>query len=123
MGGAPSRISSASKREGAALTELRDEVVPDGALETLEIELFGFLPLGLSAYAEVLATLGAGGYRDEDLGLAGAIDYGSDHYTCFQYDYDWRRDLAGFATNRGASGQRCSGILRRHRMPCLCHMQ
>jgi len=26
------------------------------------------------------------------LGEAGAIDYGTDHYTCFQYAYDWRRD-------------------------------
>ena len=26
-------------------------------------------------------------------GQAGAIDYGEDHYTCFQFDYDWRRDI------------------------------
>jgi hypothetical protein len=41
---------------------------------------------------QILAALGAGGYQDESLGLAGAVDYGSDHYTCFQFDYDWRRD-------------------------------
>jgi len=23
-----------------------------------------------------------------------SIDYGEDHFTCFQFDYDWRRDLA-----------------------------
>ena len=38
-----------------------------------------------------MTTLGAGGYRDEALGLH-AIDYGDDHFTCFQFDYDWRRD-------------------------------
>ena len=35
----------------------------------------------------------AGGIlKDEELGIAGAVDYGSDHFTCFQFDYDWRRD-------------------------------
>jgi pimeloyl-ACP methyl ester carboxylesterase len=24
----------------------------------------------------------------------GAIDYGDDHFTCFQFPYDWRRDIA-----------------------------
>ena len=23
----------------------------------------------------------------------GAVDYGEDHFTCFQFDYDWRRDI------------------------------
>ena len=26
------------------------------------------------------------------MGLGGAADYGDDHFTCFQFDYDWRRD-------------------------------
>ena len=34
-----------------------------------------------------------GGYRDSQLGQSGAIDYGNEHYTCFQFDYDWRRDI------------------------------
>ncbi|WP_137127657.1 lipase/acyltransferase domain-containing protein [Roseomonas sp. HF4] len=46
----------------------------------------------LRAYAEVMATLGVGGYRDEALGLGGEIDHGPDHCTCFQFDYDWRQD-------------------------------
>jgi hypothetical protein len=50
------------------------------------------LPLKLRAYMEILSALGVGGYRDESFGLAGAIDYGDDHFTCFQFDYDWRRD-------------------------------
>ena len=44
------------------------------------------------AYLGILRTLGVGGYRDQQLAHAGAIDYGSDHFTCFQFDYDWRRD-------------------------------
>ena len=66
-------------------------VRPDGVLESLEIDLLGF-PIRVQAYAGILATLGVGGYRDETLGL-NSIDYGTDHFTCFQFDYDWRRDI------------------------------
>ena len=52
----------------------------------------GIVALDIQAYAGILATLGAGGYRDQSLGLGGAVDYGNDHFTCFQFDYDWRRD-------------------------------
>ena len=73
-------------------TEGIDDVRPDGVLEALELDLFGF-PVSIRAYANLLATLGAGGYRDESLGLS-QIDYGTDHFTCFQFDYDWRRDIS-----------------------------
>ena len=67
-------------------------VRPDGVLESLELNLAGF-PLSVQLYAGILTTLGAGGYRDEALGL-NSIDYGTDHFTCFQFDYDWRKDIA-----------------------------
>jgi len=73
------------------LAALRDEVEPAGVLEKVRIELAG-IPIEIQAYAGILATLGAGGYRDEALGLAGQVDYGEDHFTCFQFAYDWRRD-------------------------------
>jgi hypothetical protein len=76
---------------GARLAERRDAVRPDGALDRLKVELLG-LPVELDAYLQILGTLGVGGYRDEQLGMAGAVDYGDDHFTCFQFDYDWRRD-------------------------------
>jgi len=66
-------------------------VRPNGVLENLELNLAGF-PISIQAYAGILTTLGAGGYRDESLGL-NSIDYGTDHFTCFQFDYDWRRDI------------------------------
>ena len=78
--------------EGVPLSQLKDEVVPDGALDSLRINFLG-LPVELGAYAHILHSLGAGGYRDQQLGESGAIDYGSEHFTCFQFDYDWRRDL------------------------------
>lgn len=86
------RLVALPMRAGAPLAELRDEVAPAGALESIEVELFG-LPIVSRAYAHVLSALGVGGYRDESLGLSGSIDYGDEHFTCFQFDYDWRRDL------------------------------
>lgn len=76
-------------RPETPLVELRDDVVPSGVLDTLKIRLIG-LPFDLEAYVRILTTLGIGGYRDEQ--LAGSIDYGDGHFTCFQFEYDWRRD-------------------------------
>ena len=76
----------------ATLDELRDDVFADGALDRLDVSLFG-IPLHLSAYRAILGALGVGGYRDEELGMAGVIDYGEEHFTCFQFDYDWRRSI------------------------------
>jgi pimeloyl-ACP methyl ester carboxylesterase len=74
---------------------IQSSIRPDGVLENLELNLAGF-PISIQAYAGILATLGAGGYRDETLGL-NSIDYGNNHFTCFQFDYDWRKDIASNA--------------------------
>ena len=83
--------------EGARLIALplnkenfHDNVVPDGALDRVRVSLLG-LPIELNAYVNILGTLGAGGYRDDAFSLS-AIDYGSEHFTCFQFAYDWRLD-------------------------------
>jgi hypothetical protein len=86
------RLLALPMAEGAPLDQLRDGVRSDGALDRVRLRILG-IPLALAAYTNILATLGVGGYRDEQLGMAGAVDYGSDHYTCFQFDYDWRRDV------------------------------
>ncbi len=78
--------------KGKRLKELQDNVKPDGALDRVVVNFLG-IPLELNAYYNILQTLGVGGFRDEALGEAGAVDYGEDHYTCFQFDYDWRRDI------------------------------
>ncbi len=85
------RLLALPMRNGAELAELKDGVRVAGALDRLDVSLL-FLPIRLSAYANILQTLGAGGYMDEQLALSGAIDYGDDHYSCFQFAYDWRRD-------------------------------
>ena len=87
------RLIAIPMREGAPLSELTDTVHADGALDIVKVSLFG-LPIELSAYANILNTLGAGGYLDESLAVneANEVDYGDDHFTCFQFDYDWRLD-------------------------------
>lgn len=69
-----------------------DGLEPTWVLERARVRLLG-LPFNLNVYAGILQSLGVGGYRDESLGTAGAIDYGDSHFTCFQYPYDWRRDI------------------------------
>ncbi len=77
---------------GESLRELRDGVRSDGALDRVVVNIVG-VPVELNAYFNILRSLGVGGYRDQDLAEAGAIDYGDRHFTCFQFDYDWRRDI------------------------------
>jgi hypothetical protein len=89
------RLVSVPMRTGAPLATLRDSVRPDGALEEVEASVLG-LPVALDAYIDILRSLGIGGYRDES-GALSAIDYGDDHFTCFQFDYDWRRSNAANA--------------------------
>jgi len=84
------RLTALPMREGAPLSALRDSVRPDGALEDVNVRVLG-LPVSLDAYIGILRSLGIGGYRDED-GALQDVDYGPDHFTCFQFDYDWRRD-------------------------------
>ncbi|MEM8601660.1 MAG: hypothetical protein AAGF99_17220 [Bacteroidota bacterium] len=84
------RLVSLPMGDGQALRDLTDDVVSDGALESLQISVLG-LPVRLRAYAQILSVLGVGGYRDAAAALE-TVDYGSDHFTCFQFDYDWRRD-------------------------------
>lgn len=77
---------------GTPLHKLQDAVRPDGALGTVNVRLFG-LPIRLQAYANIMNVLGVGGYRDEAL-VKSPLDYGSEHFTCFQFAYDWRRSNA-----------------------------
>ncbi|MDF1552891.1 MAG: hypothetical protein P1P84_07505, partial [Deferrisomatales bacterium] len=86
------RLIALPMAEGTPLTELRDGVAADGALDRVVVSFFGF-PVERKAYYELLRSLGVGGYRDEDLGRLGVVDYGEGHFTCFQFDYDWRRDI------------------------------
>jgi pimeloyl-ACP methyl ester carboxylesterase len=88
------RLVALPMQMGAPLSEIRDDVVPTEVLDTLTLDVGLLRGVELGAYVDILKTLAAGKYRDETLGESGAIDYGGLHYTCFQFAYDWRRDLS-----------------------------
>lgn len=89
------RLISLPMQEGQALSQLTDSVQAHGALETFRVSLFSTLSVQPKAYLQILSVLGAGGFRDETMGRANqGIDYGNDHYNCFQFAYDWRRSSA-----------------------------
>jgi pimeloyl-ACP methyl ester carboxylesterase len=74
------------------LDEMRDNVVSSGTLDRVSFNFLGY-PLEQNTYAHILRILGIGGFRDQNLSEAGVINYGDRHFTCFQFDYDWRRDI------------------------------
>jgi pimeloyl-ACP methyl ester carboxylesterase len=74
-----------------SLSDLRDNVDPNGALDRVRVRIFG-LSFLLNAYVNILSSLGVGGYVDETIAEGGFVDYGDKHFTCFQFAYDWRRD-------------------------------
>ena len=83
-------------QSGVPLHQLHDDVQPDGPLDQVTFRVAG-IPVKVNAYAQVLATLGVGGYRDQHIrGTArrDEVSYGEDHFTCFQFAYDWRRDIS-----------------------------
>jgi pimeloyl-ACP methyl ester carboxylesterase len=83
--------------EGQKLSELRDDLWPDFTLDQVTFNFMGY-PLELNTYAHILSVLGVGGYRDQQSAEAGIVDYGDRHFTCFQFPYDWRRDIVESAT-------------------------
>ncbi len=89
------RLVALPMEEGKPLVALVDNVSPTVVLDTVKLDLALFIRgLEIEAYDEIIKTLAAGAYRDQTLALAGAVDYGGAHFTCFQYAYDWRRDIA-----------------------------
>jgi len=81
-------LTSVPMEFGTPLEDLTDSVIPDGALGTVDVNVLG-LPVRLQAYASIMNALGVGGYQDEALHEY-ALDYGREHFTCFQFAYDWR---------------------------------
>jgi len=73
---------------GTALKNIPTNLRSNGALESAEFKALG-LTLHAQAYAQILQTLGTGGFKDESV-HSDSLDYGKDHFTCFQFDYDWR---------------------------------
>ena len=80
-------------KPGLRLSELKDATTASGILDDFELKVLG-VPVEVHAYRDILGTLGVGGYRSETVAGLGVVDYGEDHFTCFEFHYDWRRDCA-----------------------------
>lgn len=80
--------------EGSALSELVDGGIAVDVLDRVVADVGIFRGIEIGAYVDILMSLAVGQFRDESLGQSGAIDYGGLHFTCFQYPYDWRRDVS-----------------------------
>ena len=95
------RIFALPMEEGKRLNQLTDSVEPDGALDRLKVSLFSGFSVQPKAYLQILRVLGVGGFKDETILKHKReslpyydLDYGKDHYSCFQFAYDWRRSNA-----------------------------
>lgn len=99
---------------GRPLQELNDSIVASEILEDIEVSLLG-IPIQIEAYRDVLNTLGVGGYQPQAGRSLGTVDYGTDHFSCFEFHYDWRRDCAENAANLGKFIQERSAYVTRVR--------
>ncbi|MBX3378464.1 MAG: hypothetical protein KF805_00085 [Phycisphaeraceae bacterium] len=96
------RLFCLPMKQGIPLGQLKDGVEPDGVLESLDANVGLLKVRALEPYKGIIRSLAAGRYTDRDLARAagakksdeGPIDYAGLHYTCFQFDYDWRRDIS-----------------------------
>jgi hypothetical protein len=68
---------------GKDLSELKDRVKPAGTLDRVVVN-FGGYPVEQNACAYILGVLGVESYRDEQQHHTGLVDWGDDHFTCFQ---------------------------------------
>ncbi|MHC4261278.1 MAG: lipase family alpha/beta hydrolase [Planctomycetota bacterium] len=100
---------------GVPLSELEDGARVDGALDYLVADIGPFRNIKIGAYVEIMLTLAVGQYRDQGLGESGAVDYGGQHYTCYQYPYDWRRDISESAAGLHAKIEEAQARVREAR--------
>ena len=85
------RLLALPIEDGKSLDELTDEVKVDGALDMLNVRVLG-VPFQISAYRDILTALGYGGYRDFSSN-ASNTPRNNQYENCFQFAYDWRRDI------------------------------
>jgi len=60
-------------------------------LGALRLDLL-FSVISVNVYADILRTLGIGGFRDRVALDPNTPEYAEDHFTCHTFFYDWRRD-------------------------------
>ena len=78
-------------RSAADYDPARADIYPTGPLGAIQLS-FLFSVVSVEVYANILRTLGVGGYLDQVGVDPGAPAYAEDHYNCYTFFYDWRRD-------------------------------
>ncbi|MFT4514303.1 MAG: pimeloyl-ACP methyl ester carboxylesterase [Planctomycetota bacterium] len=76
------------------------KVFATGPLGAIRLSLL-FAVINVGVYADILKTLGVGGYTDRVTVDAMSPAYAEDHFTCFTFFYDWRRDCVANAVAFG----------------------
>lgn len=77
-----------------------ETIIATGPLETLKLS-FLFNLISVDVYKNIIRTLGAGMYRDPLLVDTSSPTYAADHFTCYSFFYDWRRDNVTNAVQLG----------------------
>lgn len=75
------------------LKDIKDDTVPNGALNTVKVKILG-ITFTENAYLNLVNALNEGGFQLEGRPL----DPGKNFHNLFQFSYDWRRDLQESAT-------------------------
>ena len=80
-------------------------VFATGPLEAIRLGLV-FAVINVGVYAGILKSLGVGGFTDPVALDPSSPQYAEDHFTCYTYFYDWRRDNVDNAVALGEFLQR-----------------
>jgi len=98
------KTSNPKSRQGAKAFSLPLVVPKQVAYDPAKEDVYEKGPLGrlrvgfargiieVDIYANILRALGVGGYKDQFYLDPLSPIYADDHYTCFSFSYDWRRD-------------------------------
>ncbi len=86
------RLLSLPIENNPQLAGLKDTVVPDGVLETIQARVLG-VHVHINAYKDMIDALEFGGYYGAD----SKGGEGRKYDTSFTFGYDWRKDLPGTA--------------------------
>jgi hypothetical protein len=81
----------ARPRSAADYDPAQADVRASGPLQAIQLGVL-FAVVNVDVYASILRALGVGGYSDPVLFDPGTPAYAEDHFTCYTFFYDWRRD-------------------------------
>lgn len=82
------QIAALPMQPGLPVSRITPQAVPNGVVSSLRFRAAG-ISIEQQTYAGIMRTLGVGGFLDSSLSTKN-INWGKEHFSCFQFDYDWR---------------------------------